>query len=133
MLVTMGLLAADAWALAWVGLWLGLNAKKSWTTAFGALARIVLLPSLIFLVLFMMTRASGGSPGGGRLHWVVVWAFIGAVNSFCFGISAMRNLHTRFRSAATQTGSVEPEQASLSAQPPAETPAMEDYFSLFKG
>src|SRR5439155_7898836 len=59
-IVLMLLLVADAFALVWVGLWLGLKGKRSWTTAFAALARIILLPTGVSLLIMMLLALSGG-------------------------------------------------------------------------
>ena len=50
-----GIFAADLYTLAWVGMWLGLTAKKANLAARGALIRVLVLPWLIFLGLMTST------------------------------------------------------------------------------
>ena len=121
----MAMLVADAWALTWQGLWLGLKAKNGWTAAFGALARIILLPMCIFIV-FAALRVSAL----GRTSGVVLWALIGGITSLLFGMSARSDLHTRFRQVVSDAPATE--SAPPPAFSPAELPELGEYYSLFK-
>jgi len=129
-LAMMATLVADAYALAWLGLWLGFKAKRSWTAAFAALARILLLPACIFLAMMMSARGYGGFGGGNPgVLIIVIWVAIGLITSWRFGTHAYRQLHDNFRETATDDAYSLP--ASL-VPPPPEPPELEQYFSLFK-
>lgn len=107
MLTMMGLFVADAWALGWLGLWLGLNARRSWSTAFGALARIILLPTVVFMAAAWTLGGILETGGKEPIAGIVLWGLIGACNASFFGLTAFWKLHTRFRRAAAQTPSRE--------------------------
>jgi len=125
----MAILVMDAYALAWVGLWLGSKAKKSWTAAFAALARILLLPTSIFLAATMAFTSYGGFRGATPAIMLGLWVLIGVSTSWLFGTQAHRKLHHDFRETATDEAYSLP--ASL-VSPPPEPPEMAEYFSLFK-
>jgi hypothetical protein len=127
MAVMMGLLVVDAYALAWCGLWLGSKAKNSWTAAFTALGRIIVLPSFVFMMFALSVR--GGSQTSGPITLILGWAFIGVMNAFLFGADAHRKLHTQFRETAARELPSGPQSLSV---PPAESPELGEYFSLFK-
>jgi hypothetical protein len=100
-----------------------LQAKKSWTTAFGALARIILLPACISLGMLGFVGRTGPA------ELILVWGFVGGINSLVFGLGAYQKLQTQFRAVATQ-GAV---SAPIAAPPPPpEARELEEYFSLFK-
>ena len=96
----MGMLLVDAWALAWLGLWLGLRAKTAWIAAFGALARIILLPMVIFLVIGLVAlwSRSLSSP----MPLIPVWAVLGGGASWLFGSIAQEKLRTQIRQAIAE-------------------------------
>jgi hypothetical protein len=130
----MAMLVADAWALGWVGLWLGLKAKSSWVPALGALGRIIFLPMCVFMaasLLFLL--ANPGSERRRPMVLVGLWALIGGLNSWFFGADARSKLRTRFRQILTDAP-----RASSSLPAPTvsaetvEAPPLGEYFSLFK-
>jgi len=126
----MGTLVADAYALAWLGLWLGFKGKRSWTAAFAALARILLLPACVFLAMMMAATANTGFRGANPgILLIVIWVVIGVVTSWLFGAHAHGKLHHHFRETATDDAYSLP--AAL-VPPPPEPPELEEYFSLFK-
>jgi hypothetical protein len=134
MVVLMGTLIADVFALGFLGLWLGLNAKKSWVPAFAALGRIVLLPVAVFMTVMMLlgwaTRLRAG-PGPAVMVWL--WALVGGVNSLIFCARAYSNLHVRFRAVAAgdwSAATIAPLREQMTEPEPG--PVMEEYFSLFK-
>ena len=127
----LGLLVADAYALAWLGLWLGLRARRSWTASFSALAWVVMLPTSVFTVLALLLgsgRGGGPDPTGG---WLVLWIFIGGVNSWIFGASACRKLHTSLREAASLgAGALLVPRTEEVATPLPPEPELGEYYSL---
>src|SRR5205823_2192042 len=81
----MSMLVADAFALAWLGLWAGVKMTKSWVAAFATLALIVLLPSAVcMMTMFLFTH--NRSVGRGAVAGMAVgWGLIGLLNSLYFG------------------------------------------------
>ena len=122
--IMMVMLGVDGWALGWVGLWLGLKGKSDWAAAFGALARIILLPMSLFLVMtpFM--------PGRSPLALIVLWGLIGGITSWLFGMDARSKLHTRFRQTLTDAPRAGWSFDSATASPEAR-PELGEYYSLF--
>ena len=102
------MLAADLLALAWVGMWRGLNSQHVNRAAGATLARILVLPWLLFGLAMTLI---GLLDHYGRLNlgrwWygkgsILLWLGLGlAVNAF-FGLSAWRRLHHEFRAVATE-------------------------------
>src|SRR5205823_12059918 len=85
-LILLGTLLADSWALAWLGMWLGLHAKKSWFAAFSGLARIILLPVFLFMIIELLLQSTSVSARGTNPTGLgVLWLFIGGINSWLFG------------------------------------------------
>ena len=123
-LATLGMLVVDAFALGWVGLWLGVKTNKSWVAALGALFRIVALPSAISLLVMTACTASGGSPE----FLPFLWGFIGVICSLGFGTNAYSNLHSQFREAVAQG----PASRESGSPLPPERPELGQYYSLLK-
>jgi len=126
----MAMLVLDAWALGWVGLWLGLKGKGAWRAALGALARIIFLPMCLFMVLTPWLGAAGR---GGPIKFIVLWALIGSINSWLFGVDARAKLHTRFRQTITDGPREAPSSPASATSPvPVEVPELGEYYSLFR-
>jgi hypothetical protein len=113
----------DVYALAWVGLWLGLKSKTSWAAALMTLSWVLALPTgLCFLVMVF----SGMGPRAGFVPIPMIWLVISAVNAALFYRDARDQLHARFRELAMMPFSSTP--ATL---PPLPAEPVE-YYALVK-
>jgi hypothetical protein len=112
----------DLYTLAWVGLWLGLTAKRTNRALRGAIGRVLVLPWLIFLVgLFLFATNQTFEPNETGL---LVSAFVlSMANAIVFGFWARTNLTRHMRLAATQRFESEPVAAF--APPPGVLPVAE--------
>jgi hypothetical protein len=90
----MAALVADCSALVWVGMWLGLSTKNSKRASGGAAWRILVLPTLAWIVLVAGMR--GGSPEAA----LTLWIFFGLGADAFFGFWAYSRLQTEFRQFA---------------------------------
>jgi ABC-type transport system involved in multi-copper enzyme maturation permease subunit len=87
----------DVYALAWVGLWMGLKSKTSWAAALITLAWVLALPTgMCFLVMVF----SGLGAKAGFVPVPMIWLVISAVNAALFYRDARDQLHARFRELA---------------------------------
>ncbi len=89
----------DYWALGWMGMWTGMTARKITHAARSTVARVLVLPWLIWLGcgLFGMFRNSLG----GSEAWMIFWGMLSGGIAFGCGAYARDSLHTRFREVAT--------------------------------
>jgi ABC-type Na+ efflux pump permease subunit len=105
-LAIMVMLVADLAALYWLGMWQGLTAQNPLRASGNSLVRILLLPwAGIFIVLIMVALASmgpGPNPDLGEKFFLGLWFFLGIAADLTFGLTARRNLLTRFRRMAEQ-------------------------------
>lgn len=98
----------DALTLAWVGMWLGLNSRRSNRAVTGTIARILVLPWVLWLLIYIFmnlwTEFQGGA-GRGFLEdgsfMTTVWLMIGLSINLLFGLSARQRLLGQFRTVAT--------------------------------
>jgi hypothetical protein len=102
----MVIFVADILTLTWLGMWRGLNSRRPNRASAAALARVLVLPWLIFLIFLTLVGVTGGF-GGGHSFWtgdvlVVFWAGISLAISALFGLPARMRLLTEFRQVATQ-------------------------------
>jgi ABC-type transport system involved in multi-copper enzyme maturation permease subunit len=101
----MVIFVADIVALAWVGMWRGLNSRRPNRAAAAAMVRVLVLPWMIFLLL--LTLAAVTDAFGRRMgNWdgksaVYLWATISLLVNAYFAIPARRRLLKQFRSVAT--------------------------------
>jgi len=101
----MVIFVADLVALAWVGMWRGLNSRRPNRAATAAMLRVLVLPWMIFLLL--MTLAAVTDSFGRRMsNWdgnsaVYLWVAICLLVNASFAIPARRRLLRQFRSVAT--------------------------------
>ncbi len=104
-IVGMVIFVADIVALAWVGMWRGLNSRRPNRAAAAAMVRVLVLPWMIFLLLLTMAAVTDAF-GRRMTNWdgksaVYLWLIISlAVNAY-FAIPARRRLLKQFRSVAT--------------------------------
>ena len=98
--------AADMVALAWVGMWRGLNSRRFNRAAAGTMARVLILPWVLFAV-FSALIAVFGRFGSSTPVWldakffIVLWAVIGLGIDLLFGLPARSRLLSEFRTVAT--------------------------------
>ena len=98
------ILPLDVTALGWVGLWMGLSAKKPRQAGGLAIARILVAPWTVFgLLAFLLAVLSeffNFIPSVPFWLGVTVWLALGVTFDLLFTLSARRNLLTRFRALA---------------------------------
>jgi hypothetical protein len=101
----MAMLVTDLWALSWVGMWVSLTAKNPVRATGNALARVLVLPWVVFFVITiiwgnLIGLMSRWEPGVGVL--VGLWFGLGLIADLFFGLRARARLQTMFREVATQ-------------------------------
>jgi len=103
-LILGGFLVADMIALSWSGAWLGLINRKPNRAALLALTRILVLPSVTFVVLLSLwalvpqrNRADDSFTGAFAL-----WCLIGLVADLYFGMGARARLRSEFRTIVSE-------------------------------
>ena len=100
MLAGMGMLGADAVALAWAAMWNGLNAPQLRQAAGDAFARVLLLPWILFGLASGLTATAiefGKFKDPGWFYWVGLWFVIGIANDIGWGLWSRYQLHLNFR------------------------------------
>lgn len=104
-LAGMIMFVVDAFALGWVGLWMGLSQKQIKKAGSATINRILVLPWIIFLMSVMLF-ASIADPltrNGLSPSFAVGWWFIlGLAVDLFFATTAFRKLHSEFRTLAMQ-------------------------------
>jgi ABC-type transport system involved in multi-copper enzyme maturation permease subunit len=97
--------AADMVTLAWVGMWRGLNSRRANRAAAGTMARILILPWVLFTVISALIAvfARAGSSTGflDEKFFIVLWVVIGLGIDLLFGLTARSRLLSEFRTVAT--------------------------------
>ena len=96
---TMVLLVLDLWALCWLGMWKGLNARFVSRAILANLFTVLLLPCLLFGMIMAMALSSLGGSISENFP-LALWLLIGHASSYgwlCWGHSQLK---TRFRSVA---------------------------------
>jgi hypothetical protein len=94
-----GFLVADLIALSWVAMWQGLIRRKPNRAALSALARILVLPPVVFL-LGLWFWAITHEPGSGEHDTACTFTFgilLGLGADFYFALEARRKLFGQFR------------------------------------
>lgn len=104
-IVGMVVFVADIVALAWVGMWRGLNSRRPNRAAAAAMVRVLVLPWMIFLLLVTMAAVTDAF-GRRMTNWdgksaVYLWLVISLVVNAYFAIPARRRLLKQFRAVAT--------------------------------
>jgi len=97
---------ADLVTLSWLGMWRGLNSRRPNRAAAAALARVLMLPWLIFFILLTLAAVSDAFSRG-TAHWdnktpIYLWLGISLGVNALFGLPARTRLLTKFREVATQ-------------------------------
>lgn len=101
-LVLAGFLAGDMIALSWMGMWLGLRNRKPNRAALLALMRIVVLPVVIFFVLFTLWAL--GSKNIDQLDTAAftLWVMLGLGADLYFGLGARNKILAEFRTIVSE-------------------------------
>lgn len=95
---------ADVIALSWVAMWMGLKSANANRASGAAMARLLVLPWLLF-AMFATSVAIFEQIKPGPLPrwlnneetWVILWMIVSLVVDLAFGLLAHRNLMRRFR------------------------------------
>jgi hypothetical protein len=94
---TMVVLITDFYALGWLGMWTGLRARQHHRAILGTIARVLLVPWLLYLL--MGFSGLFDTPGGSRV-FIVVWFLLGVLNDVFWVERARRGLLNQFRPCA---------------------------------
>ena len=97
-LAGMGLFAADAFCLTWVGLWEGLSAKDGSQAFIRTLLQVLVFPSLLFVGLGGVIFVSGS---GSLEPLIACWFVVGYLTDLALCLITTSRLTEQFRSAAT--------------------------------
>jgi hypothetical protein len=92
---------ADLYALARLGMWLGLSLKTAQRAA-SARGRILVLPWIAYFLLTILGILRSGHFLESTTFLIGAWVVISMLNNLCFYTSARRNLYEQFRVVATQ-------------------------------
>jgi ABC-type transport system involved in cytochrome c biogenesis permease component len=121
-LVLGGFLVADLIALSWVGMWQGLIRRKPNRAALMALARILVLPPVISVVVICLMAINPPPTWGGMFATCLsCWILIGLGANIFFGMEAANKLMGQFRAVVSE--GVARKQAAEPVPQPAPLPA----------
>ena len=125
MAAVMGMLLAEGNAVAWLGLWLGLQSKKSGRAALSTVLRVVALPTAIFILLLGgMNLGTGWLAPSTFTTLAMAWLLVCGFNGMSFGDKSRRQLQEQFRRLANN----DPADVPKPRPPPVEF--TEDYAFL---
>ena len=98
--------AMDLIALMWVGMWRGLNSRRPNRAAAAAVARVMVLPWVLWGMISILLTVSISMRGGGGDFWegkffILLWAGISVAVNLFFGLPARQKLFSEFRNVAT--------------------------------
>jgi ABC-type transport system involved in multi-copper enzyme maturation permease subunit len=111
------MLVADAVTLTWVGLKVGMSARRPGLAGLGALTRVVFLPGIIsFVFAAIFSSVDSHSPGSTILLWIIV----GLSVDLLLGHNAASHLQENFRSLANPQ--LPPPLASAESEPAGSEP-----------
>jgi ABC-type transport system involved in multi-copper enzyme maturation permease subunit len=99
---SMAMLVADLFAIAYIGMWLGLNHRRATRAGGATLARILMLPWLMIIGFFTFVVVVAKFSGLGRIEnlFITVWLMTGFGVSLYFGLRAWNGLHDKLRDLA---------------------------------
>ncbi len=102
--MSMILLVADLAALYWLGMWHGITAKNPNQAASASLVRIMVLPPIIFGLVWLATTLSAmrGQSDPGWKFFLGIWFGLSLAADLFFGLRARLRLLSEFRLAAAQ-------------------------------
>lgn len=98
------MLVLDLVALYWVGMWQALTAKNPNRAASGGVARILILPPVIWalvILVAMLSSMNGGDTPTGKF-FIGLWLGLSIAIDLIFSFRARHRLLTEFRTAAAQ-------------------------------
>ena len=103
--VGLGMLAADIWAMHFVGMQLSLTSRKPTYSGSGVALRTLFLPWFIWggLMLLIVLSSPRGQPDWIDEYFVIgLWFFVGITNNLFWGLRAMNDLKANFREVAAR-------------------------------
>lgn len=89
------ILLLDCWALAWLGMWMGVARKSAQRASNAAVLRVLIWPWVVILLLAVLTRPVG--IGGAAL-----WFFISLLVDLGYGAWAINKLQAELRKVAVE-------------------------------
>jgi ABC-type Na+ efflux pump permease subunit len=104
-LAGMTVLVADMYAISWLGMWLGLKARHASRASSAVIVRILILPWLVFLLLWMLFSVLDNWYSRYRVdndYFPAFWFVISMLVDLAFAAWARNRLHQDFRAVATQ-------------------------------
>ena len=100
--VGLGMLAADIWAIHFVGMRLSLSARKPTYSGSGVALRILFLPWFIWGGLMLLIVLSSPPNWVDEYFVIGLWFFVGIANNLFWGLRAMNDLKANFRQVAAR-------------------------------
>jgi hypothetical protein len=94
---------ADLYTLAWLGLWLGLTSRKANWASRGALVRVLVVPSLVFLGLMTTSLFLNFERQFDSENFILaMWFVLCMASDFYYLLWARNHLRREFRAVATR-------------------------------
>ncbi|MFT6562485.1 MAG: ABC-type transport system involved in multi-copper enzyme maturation permease subunit [Limisphaerales bacterium] len=103
--VGLGMLAADIWAMHFVGMRLSLTSRKPTYSGSGVALRILFLPWFIWgglMMLIILSSARRQPDWVDEYFFIGLWAVVGLGNNLFWALSAKKDLKANFRQVAAQ-------------------------------
>jgi len=103
--VGLGMLAADIWAMHFVGMRLSLTSRKPTYSGSGVALRILFLPWFIWgglMLTFVLISPRWQPDWFGEYFVLGLWFFVGIANNLFWGLRAMNDLKANFRQVAAR-------------------------------
>jgi NO-binding membrane sensor protein with MHYT domain len=100
--VGLGMLAADIWAMHFVGMRLSLTARKPTYSGSGVALRILFLPWFIWGGLMLLIVLSSPRNWYNEYFVIGLWIFVGIANNLFWGLRAKNDLKANFRQVAAR-------------------------------
>jgi ABC-type transport system involved in cytochrome c biogenesis permease component len=97
-----GMLAADIWAMHFVGMRLSLTARKPTYSGSGVALRILFLPWFIWGGLMLLIVLSSPRNWYNEYFVIGLWIFVGIANNLFWGLRAKNDLKANFRQVAAR-------------------------------
>jgi ABC-type Na+ efflux pump permease subunit len=95
---------ADMYTLAWVGLWVGLTARHGNRAAGAAVARVLVLPWLVWIGILLLVELGSRGPGGtgSGASYLTLWFLIALANNAVFLVWSRVRLKREVRTVASE-------------------------------
>jgi ABC-type Na+ efflux pump permease subunit len=95
---------ADMYTLAWVGLWVGLTARHGNRAAGAAVARVLILPWLVWIGILLLVEMGNRVPGGmgNDVSYLTLWFVIALANNVVFLVWSRVRLKRNLRTVASE-------------------------------